>query len=178
MGKLQRMACGLVIVSVLTACGDSTDNQAEPTNVEPGEEDEAVESLDVEEYLTSEWPELAGDSVQVEYSRVAIGLENRMYEEGNILDNEDIADGFYAPYFQEWDELLNEVWGVLENQMPPEAFEALKESQVEWIDKKEAHFAEMPSDVAVEREKGMDYLTFETMNRTYYLIYNYLDVLE
>ncbi|MFK3936202.1 lysozyme inhibitor LprI family protein [Alkalihalobacillus sp. NPDC078783] len=161
------------------------------TNVEPDaeedvvseieervEEEEPTDLIDEEEIVTSEWPELAGDSVQAEYSRLAIELENRMYEENNIIYNDVIATGFYTPYYEEWDELLNEIWSVLKNQMPEDAFEILKESQLEWINQKETNFAEMPSDVAVERTEGMDYLTHETMYRTYYLIYNYMDYAE
>lgn len=163
----------------------------ERTNVEPDteedvvieteesiEEEEITEFLDEEELVTSHMLEFVGDSVQAEYSRVAIELENRMYEEHNIVYKDVVPTGFYTPYFGEWDELLNEIWSVLKNQMPTDAFETLKESQLEWIDQKETNFAEMPSDVAVERMEGMDYLTIETMDRTYYLIYNYLDYAE
>ncbi|WHY82418.1 hypothetical protein QNH23_03200 [Siminovitchia fortis] len=40
---------------------------------------------------------------------------------------------------------------------------------------KEQNFAEMPDETASDRAAGMDYLAFETAERTRYLIENYMN---
>lgn len=94
--------------------------------------------------------------------------------EGKKVGQQDFPPGFYGQYYTEWDNLLNEVWGVLGDNLSKTEFEVLKQNQKKWVQIKEERFSNMPSDVASERALGMDYLTRETQQRTYYLINEYL----
>ncbi|OZI10297.1 hypothetical protein CEW92_17740 [Bacillaceae bacterium SAS-127] len=115
------------------------------------------------------------DSLKKKYLQKADDLENRIVGEAKKLYAHDMRSGFYGQYYSEWDDLLNEVWGVLKDTMPKNEFEKLKSDQVEWIEMKEQNFAEIPQEPASERARGSDYLAFETKKRTYYLIENYMD---
>lgn len=110
-----------------------------------------------------------------EYLLKADKLDESIISEAKKLFEHDMQNGFYGQYYGEWDALLNEVWGELKSTMPQSDFESLKTDQTEWIKMKEQNFAERPKEPASERAAGMDYLAFETKDRTYYLIDNYLD---
>lgn len=110
-----------------------------------------------------------------EYLQKADNLDNEIMSEAKKLFVQDIRSGFYGQYYNEWDALLNEVWSELKSTMSQFEFEKLKKDQTGWIKMKEQNFAERPQEPASERAAGMDYLTFETKDRTYYLIENYLD---
>ena len=100
-------------------------------------------------------------------------LERRIAAEGR-QSNSSGTTGFYGQYYDEWDKLLNEVWGILKTSMSTAQFNNLKADQQNWIKRKEANFAAMPDQVASERAAGMDYLAEVTAERTYYLIDNYM----
>jgi hypothetical protein len=114
-------------------------------------------------------------SLKQEFLQKADDLDNKIIEEAKKLYAHDMKPGFYGQYYGEWDDLLQEVWGVLGEAMPKEAFEKLKSDQKEWINNKEGVFAEMPDEHASSRAEGMDFLANETADRTYYLIENYMD---
>lgn len=109
------------------------------------------------------------------YLQKANILEEGIITEAKKLYAQDMQSGFYGQYYSDWDDLLNEVWGELKSTMPQAAFENLKSNQNEWIKMKEQNFAERPKEPASERAAGMDYLAFETKDRTYFLIENYLE---
>lgn len=90
-------------------------------------------------------------------------------------DNQEIDYGFYGQYYTEWDDLLNEIWGVLKDSMPANDFDQLKANQNKWIQQKEKGFAEFTDATASTRAMGMDYLAMETKDRVYNLIENYLE---
>ncbi len=46
---------------------------------------------------------------------------------------------------------------------------------IEWIKTKEQTLAEMPASHTIERYAYVDYEAFETRDRTYYLIENYME---
>ncbi|WP_203362978.1 lysozyme inhibitor LprI family protein [Bacillus sp. REN10] len=133
------------------------------------EEKRLQEEKEVKQRTTEE------NSLKKEYLQKADDLENRIVGEAKKLYAHDMRPGFYSQYYSDWDGLLNEIWGVLKDTMPKNEFEKLKSDQVEWIKMKEQNFAEMPQELASERASGMDYLAFETKERTYYLIENYMD---
>ncbi|MFD1708797.1 lysozyme inhibitor LprI family protein [Siminovitchia sediminis] len=108
------------------------------------------------------------------YRQKADNLESKIQREAKKLFAHDIAQGFYGQYYNEWDQLLNEVWGVLKDTMPKNEFEKLKSEQIAWIQMKEKNFAEIPDEPASSRAMGMDYLASVTAERTYYLIENYM----
>lgn len=115
------------------------------------------------------------NSVQAKYLQMADDLEEGIMREAKELFAHDMQAGFYGQFYSEWDNLLNEVWGVLNETMPKNEMEILTSEQIEWIDMKEHNFAEMPDEPASERARGSDYLSFETKERTYYLIENYMN---
>ncbi|WP_068675008.1 lysozyme inhibitor LprI family protein [Oceanobacillus sp. Castelsardo] len=115
------------------------------------------------------------NSLRNEYLQKADNLEEKIISEAKKLYAQDMVSGFYGQYYGEWDDLLQEVWVVLKETMPKDAFEELKMDQKEWIDRKEKKFAEMPDEHASSRAAGMDFLANETSDRTYFLIENYMD---
>ncbi len=115
------------------------------------------------------------NSVKKEYLQMADDLEDGIMREAKELFAHDMQAGFYGEFYSEWDSLLNEVWGVLNDTMPQNEMEKLKSEQIDWIEMKEHNFAEIPDEPASERARGIDYLAFETKERTYYLIENYMN---
>ena len=75
-----------------------------------------------------------------------------------------------------WDDLLNEVWGVLKNEMPSGQFETLKAEQINWINEKEKRVDEImdPNGGSIVRLEAMGYTMTVTQERTKYLIDNYM----
>ena len=135
-------------------------------------DEEEKEEVATEEAATQATIEMNGSN---EYLQKADNLDDAIMSEAKKLFAHDIESGFYGQYYSDWDDLLNEVWGELKATMPTTAFENLKRDQNDWINMKEQNFAEMPKERAYERAAGMDYQAFETKDRTYYLIENYLD---
>ena len=82
---------------------------------------------------------------------------------------------FYSQYDSEWNDLLNEVWGVLEESLPKDEFEQLQVEQKEWVTTKEQDLAEMPGETSSERGTAAGLTTMETSNRTYFLIENFME---
>lgn len=115
------------------------------------------------------------NGLKEKYLQKADALEAEIFGKAKELYAHDTEPGFYGQYFQNWDHLLNEVWGVLKENLPKNQFETLLADQQEWIYVKEQKFAAMPDETASARAAGMDYLANETKNRTYYLIENYMD---
>lgn len=134
---------------------------------------EEKEKVEVEKQAMEET--IIEDSLKQNYLQKAGSLEEEIITEAKKLYAHDMVAGFYGQYFDQWDDLLQEVWEVLKDTMTGELFAALKTEQIEWIEMKERNFAEMPADAAVERAQGMDYLAYETRDRVYYLIDNYID---
>lgn len=75
-----------------------------------------------------------------------------------------------------WDDLLNEVWGVLKTDLPSGGFETLKAEQIEWIKQKEKRIDEImdPNGGTIVRLDAMSYTMTVTQERTKYLIDNYM----
>jgi len=111
------------------------------------------------------------------YLEKADQLEQKILNELKRVDPnaQDMRPDFYGQYNEEWDNLLNEVWGVLRDTMSKNAFEALKSDQNKWIEKKEQDFAKMPEGTAWERTDAWGYLAMENARRTRYLIENYMN---
>lgn len=124
---------------------------------------------------TPKLPEKETSSLKYEYMAKAEDLHNKIIGKAHELYEHDIEPGFTGQYYGDWDNLLNEVWGVLKDTLPANEFETLKAEQNDWIQMKEQNFADMPDGTAAERGTGMDYLTAETRDRLFYLIENYLN---
>lgn len=115
------------------------------------------------------------NGLKAKYLQKADNLEAEIIEEAKKVFAHDMEPGFYGQYNEDWDNLLNEVWGILKNSTPKSEFKKLQSDQRKWIQMKENNFAKMSDETASERAVGMDYLTTETKDRTYYLIENYMD---
>lgn len=142
--------------------------------IEEAEQQIAEKELEEEKQRLEEQA-AASTSLQETYLQKAAVLDAEIIEEATRLELQDLVPEFYGQYYTDWDELLNEVWGVLGDTMSSSEFERLKAEQNEWIQMKEKTVEELPKNSALEREQGMGYLAFETQDRTYYLIENYMD---
>lgn len=111
---------------------------------------------------------------KTKYLQRADVLDEKILAEGKKLYEQDLPTGFYGQYYEEWDSLLNDMWAEIKTEKPAAEFELLRQNQSNWIDQKEKGFSEIPTEPASERARGMDYLTFETKSRVYFLIENHL----
>lgn len=59
-------------------------------------------------------------------------------EDAEMKDKGDPGIGAYGIYLDDWDALLNEVWGILADTMQVDEFEQLLEEQRAWIQEKDA----------------------------------------
>ncbi|WP_026859803.1 hypothetical protein [Jeotgalicoccus psychrophilus] len=117
-------------------------------------------------------------SVKDEYYQKARNLHDEMNSDASEIYSEGgtPSEGFAGQYYTDWDNMLNEVWSLLEVNMPSDEYEVLLAEQLEWIEMKEHTFATEYSDLtAAEREKRYAYLSNATQERARYLIDNYLE---
>lgn len=82
---------------------------------------------------------------------------------------------YYGRIFNLWDDLINDIWSVLEEEMPKKKFETLRQDQLKWIEEKEVAANEImemsgtigPAESAMSNSKY-------TEERILFLIENYL----
>lgn len=117
---------------------------------------------------------------------------NNLSQEKNILLNElstlkpDISpDQHYGILTQSellyttWDTELNKIWGILENNLPADKMQALRENEVQWINTKNPY---MPAYKAagsgnysqIQSVQAGQTLAQMTKDRCYYLVNNYM----
>ncbi|WP_182200290.1 lysozyme inhibitor LprI family protein [Paraliobacillus salinarum] len=103
-------------------------------------------------------------------------LKDKYAHKARIIDENieqkhkgDVPVGAYGDYFDAWDGLLNEVWGVLSETMDKDNFELLKQKQIKWVQEKDAHHEKIR-----DQFDAKDVLTNTTRERTYFLIENFL----
>lgn len=157
---------------------EANEKAAAAAEKKQSEEDRAAkekEVVEVKETKTSNTVP-ANSSLHAQYVSKADQLREGIVNEGQSIypDDQDMRPGFYGSYYEDWDKLLNEVWGKLKASLPANEFEQLKADQIKWIHQKEAGFAEYSDEVASSRASGMDYLAVQTTERVDYLIENYL----
>lgn len=87
--------------------------------------------------------------------------------------------------YTQWDKVINEIWGVLQNILPSDEMQALTSKQVQWVEEKMAEekkwdeFANKP----IEERPHINFilmaryesLTDMTKERCYYLVNNYME---
>jgi uncharacterized protein YecT (DUF1311 family) len=76
-----------------------------------------------------------------------------------------------------WDELLNEIYGVLEEQLPPEEMEQLREKQRDWIKHRDAAALEASQKYKGGTQEHLEYvavLANLTEERCYELVADYM----
>lgn len=96
---------------------------------------------------------------------------SKYIQKANNLEAE-TSYGNGGAYYTQWDNLLNEVWDSLRNTMDSSDFESLKKHQNDWIKEKDGRYNDAKN--IGNESKGKDRLTFDTKERTYYLIENYM----
>lgn len=77
-----------------------------------------------------------------------------------------------------WDKALNEIYGVLKEQLPPEEMEQLRQKQREWIGFRDLEADEAAAEFAVGTMEGVARLTTQrqlTKERCYFLVNAYMD---
>lgn len=89
-------------------------------------------------------------------------------------DAEDTWPGFSARYAGQWDALLNEVLGLLQETMPANEYEALNANQVQWVQEKEVNYAKYQSGDVPTGWTAEDLIAEETSARVIHLISSYL----
>ncbi|WOV84750.1 lysozyme inhibitor LprI family protein [Sporosarcina jeotgali] len=154
----------------------------EKANDEAAKAEEREQQKSKENELKSKWdkkqtsPAAPSGSLQSRYQQKADQLRDQIILEARTAypNDQDMRQGFYGQYYNEWDNLLNEIWGQLKQTMPANEFEKLKADQKRWIQQKEQGFADYSADTAIDRAIGMDYLATQTTERVDYLIVNYL----
>lgn len=140
------------------------------------EDEEENEKSEVDTAAATSKP--SNGSVKDEYYQKARNLHDEMNSDASEIYSEGgtPSEGFAGQYYTDWDNMLNEVWSLLEANMPSDEYEVLLAEQLEWIEMKEHTFATEYSDLtAAEREKGYAYLSNATQERARYLIDNYLE---
>lgn len=108
-------------------------------------------------------------------NQIATTIQNDI--DSSYGSNASLPNGFAGQYADDWDDLLNDIWGALKKSMPNQAFEQLKQEQIKWIQHKEAEFNKIAGDgsVASQRTISSDYLADVTEERVYYLINNFMN---
>jgi uncharacterized protein YecT (DUF1311 family) len=106
---------------------DNQDGQEENSEPAEGESSEA-------EAITPE------DSQKEEYLLKLEEFENELADlEAQSKDGTQTEmNQAQAELFKKWDTMLNEIYGVLEEQLPTDEMEQLREKQREWIEKRDA----------------------------------------
>src|SRR5690625_1375145 len=102
--------------------------------------------------------------------------EQELIEIFNAISSSE-SRGLAKQCYDLWDDLINEVWGVIKEQLPESEFEQLRQAQIKWIQEKEALYDELNDEqygllAIAEAYRAIQEMTIE---RTYYLINNYLD---
>lgn len=93
-------------------------------------------------------------------------------EKEQPVSTNEVNDFLYRVYTM-WDDLLNEIWDVLEEEMPASEFEALRIDQRKWIEEKEAKAASFTQGTIGTAEALISNWEY-TEERIDYLINNYM----
>lgn len=140
-------------------------------------EKEKAEEKETEIETAASTSKPSNGSVKDEYYQRTKAIYDKSNAEAKAITDAggSVDNGFYGQYYTEWDDILNEVWGILEQTLPSDEYEILLEDQLSWIAEKEYNFEnDYSHDHAFSRQEAMEYLTYTTMERVQYLINNYL----
>ena len=155
----------LVAMNFFISCGNSTNSeittQKENEIVSNNEEDEVVISKSqayLDRYFQLE-KELE-DSLAGKYSGTTIDMKEAVSIE-----------------YDSWDELLNEIYGVLQEQLSEEEMKAVREEQIQWLTIRDSKAGESANEVEGGTMEPLVYessLAQSTKERCYELINNYM----
>lgn len=102
--------------------------------------------------------------------------ESYKYAYDDLISGVELREILGKEYSQ-WNKALNEIWSILEEQLPNEEIKGLARNQKKWLKTKEADadFAQEEGGTGtVGLEMRADSLLESTKERCYYLVYNYM----
>lgn len=113
---------------LLAGCNSSTDSETEVKDIPTQEEVKGVEDQ-------------ASDSTgtKVTYLNKLADIEDSLKEFDKVYESGTQADMNKAKSetFQRWDDALNEIYGVLKDQLSESELEKLKKEQLEWMEQRD-----------------------------------------
>jgi uncharacterized protein YecT (DUF1311 family) len=151
--RMKKYAAILLPFLLLAGCGqnesagDREQTQTEETAAEDsGTAEDNQESSQEENSKPVEGASVEAENESPDYSQKEEYLLKLEEFESDLADLEAKSkDGTQtemnqaqAELFGKWDTMLNEIYGVLEEQLPSEKMEALREEQRDWIEKRDA----------------------------------------
>lgn len=93
----------------------------------------------------------------------------------NLVSTSEIREMASREY-SDWDNLLNQIWGTLKEQLPSSVMRNLTTEQKSWIKQKEARAKELSSQPGtMSLIESTSYLSETTKERCYYLVNNYME---
>ncbi|MCM3763711.1 lysozyme inhibitor LprI family protein [Neobacillus niacini] len=150
------MGMVLVVFMILAACGKSSDDSSAamgsqstqkaespntPTNTENSNDTTEAENIKTNEKVDAPKKEenvstKTTASLKEDYLKKLNATKKEMDEmRNNPIDNTTFAlKKVEGDLYDVWDGLLNEIYGVLKEQLPSEEMEQLRKEQREWID--------------------------------------------
>lgn len=110
------------------------------------------------------------------YFEKAFAIQDRMIaEKEKHYGNSTAPSGFNMQYDTDWTDLLNEVYSTLEVIMPADEFKELAAEHQNWQERKAALLDEYPDEPASNRTAASDLAVELNMDRTLYLIGNFME---
>lgn len=197
------MAMSLIFVILLAACGSSSDdsnaaseNQSEEnqssqnTEGDSANEDSTDDASNTDDNHTANEEVASSDNEEDSSAETAASLKEEFLQKVNDAKNEvdemranPIDDTTIAmkkvegDAFDIWDGLLNEIYEVLEKQLPAEKMEQLREEQREWIDNRDQTAKEASLKYEGGTTEQLEYVKVEndlTEERCFELVENYM----
>lgn len=104
-------------------------------DIEEREKQERAEQIEQEKQAKAEEVRLAKSSKKNKYLQKYDEMEVKEYE---IYTNTQYASDATTKSYELWDDFLNEIWGVLKQELPKNEMDNLTKIQIEWIKDKEA----------------------------------------
>ena len=185
----------ILSITLFISCGNKTNDMATENNkgneaVNPkenessiGENNNVQESADLEkkddvEESNEPIEEESESKVQYyldKYAKLEKELKDSLEEKynGTTLDMREAASIEYTS----WDDLLNEVYGVLQEQLSKEEMDKLREEQIEWLTIRDSKAEESAKEFEGGTMEPLAYTTSlaqSTKERCYELISNYI----
>ncbi|WP_343008667.1 lysozyme inhibitor LprI family protein [Clostridium celatum] len=177
----------LVAMNFFISCGNSTNSeittQKENEIVSNNEENSDKENDEGKEEQIIKIEDNEEDEVVISKSQAYLDryfqLEKELEDSlagkysGTTIDMKEAVSIEY----DSWDELLNEIYGVLQEQLSEEEMKAVREEQIQWLTIRDSKAGESANEVEGGTMEPLVYessLTQSTKERCYELINNYM----
>lgn len=198
--KLLMTMLAVLLVVFVSACGGASDepetkpdngsanetetDQDESENIDHDEESDEEDGLDDETSgeTNQESPESNNSTDEVtesskeDYLKELNDMEEADRNEESATTTEGLEDQ-EADRYKKWDEALNEIYGVLEEQLGAEDMDKLREDQRNWVKERD----EVAKEASLKYEGGttesLEYVATQatlTKERSYELVANYM----